>query len=72
MNNLQKFRKEKNMSQAELSREAGVNFRTIQHYELLSNDKLDTMRVATCLRLCNTLGCTMGELLASKDAIKHG
>ena len=68
MNNLQKYRKEKNLTQATLSEISGVNFRTIQHYELLTNAELASAKASTILKFCNVLGCSVGALLASEDA----
>lgn len=62
MTNLQKMRKTKNLSQSELASAAGINVRTLQHYDqgakLIDNAHLDTI-----IKLCIALNCNIEDIL---------
>ncbi len=68
MNNLQKMRKAAGLTQAKLAEKSGVNFRTLQHYELIANEELSNRKAIDVLRLCNAMGCTVSDLLQTTDA----
>lgn len=68
MTNLQKVRKNRNLSQTQLANKAKVNVRTLQYYEqgakLIDNAKLDTI-----LRLCMVLNCNIEDILEDPSRI---
>lgn len=68
MNNLQKLRKEKNLSQSKFAKASGINFRTLQRYELITNKDLANVNVSTILKICVALNCTVGDLLDTDEA----
>lgn len=54
MNNLQRWRKERGLSQSELAAKSGVSVRLIQHYEQGSKD-INKAQVVTVLNLAEAL-----------------
>jgi len=71
MNNFQKIRKDRGLSQSQLCKLAGINLRTYQHYELYDNAKLPSLNSDVVLKLCVALKCTVGDLLLSKEAVEY-
>ena len=59
---LQRQRKIYGCSQRELSEKSGVNLRTLQQYELGSKD-IKRASAETVLRLANTLGCNIEDII---------
>ena len=59
---LKKVRQEKGMTQKELAEVAGLNLRTLQHYEQGSKD-LSQAAAITVYRLAEVLGVMIEELL---------
>ena len=59
---LQRQRKIYGCSQRELSEKSGVNLRTLQQYELGSKD-IKKASAETVLRLANTLGCRVEDIV---------
>lgn len=59
---LSEIRKKKNMTQRELARRSGVNFRSLQDYEQ-GHKKLTSASGDILLRLTTVLGCTTEDLL---------
>lgn len=60
--NLQYYRNEKRLTQAELARRANVNLRTLQDYEQ-GQKNINNARTATVSRLAEVLGVTITDLL---------
>lgn len=59
---LSEIRKQRNLTQKELARRSGVNFRSLQDYEQ-GHKKLTSASGDILLRLSTVLGCTTEELL---------
>ena len=59
---LREIRKNRNLTQKELARRSGVNFRSLQDYEQ-GHKKLSSASGDTLLRLSTVLGCTIEDLL---------
>lgn len=59
---LKKIRQNRGISQAELSKNSGVNLRSIQLYEQRVND-IDKAQAKTLYRLSRSLGCDIEDLL---------
>lgn len=64
--NLKRIRKNRGVSQAELSRLSGVSLRSIEMYEQKVNN-IDKAQAGTLYRLSRVLGCTMEDLLELND-----
>ena len=63
MNNLKRLRQEKGLTQIELSKLSGVNFRMIQHYEQ-GNKDLNRAAVETVIKLARALDCNITDLIS--------
>lgn len=63
---LKTIRESLGVSQAELSKMAGVNLRSIQLYEQRVND-IDKAQAATLFKLSRVLGCTVEDLLEAPE-----
>lgn len=59
---LRELRKQRNLTQKELSQKSGVNFRSLQDYEQ-GHKKLASANGDILLRLSTVLGCTTEDLL---------
>ena len=59
---LREIRKQRNLTQRELAKQSGVNFRSLQDYEQ-GHKKLTSASGDILLRLSTVLGCTTEELL---------
>ncbi len=66
---LQQVRKERGLSQAALAEKAGLNVRTIQHYEQGSKD-LNGARLSTLLKLCKVLNCKLRDILNDPETVE--
>lgn len=66
---LQKLRLAAGLSQSQLAKAAGINVRTLQHYEQGSKD-LNTARITTLLKLCNALKCALSDILSDPEALE--
>lgn len=62
---LAQWRKERMLSQQQLSIKTGISVRTIQDYEQ-HRRKLSHAKIETVKRLADVLGCTMEDLLKSE------
>ncbi|HAB66513.1 MAG TPA: hypothetical protein DCE23_04000 [Firmicutes bacterium] len=58
--NLKKYRKEKKLTKMELSRQANVSVRTIEHIEY---NKTTNPKIQTLQKLSNTLNVAVEDLL---------
>lgn len=62
MNNLQRIRKQRGMTQAELAERADVNLRTTQRYEM-TPERINGAPALTVYKLAMALGVNVPELL---------
>ena len=62
MSNLKRIREDRGMTQASLSDKSGVSKRLIQAYEQGYKD-INKAQVLTVVRLAETLGCTVTDLI---------
>lgn len=62
MNNLQKAREARGLSQADLAAKADINKRVLQTYEQDQRD-ISGAKLATLLRLCLALDCTLYDIM---------
>lgn len=67
---LQAARKAAGMSQSQLASAAGVSVRLLQDYERGGRD-INGAKLITLLRLCNAMGCSLGDILNDEDTIKQ-
>jgi transcriptional regulator with XRE-family HTH domain len=71
MNNIQALRKQKGLSQSQFSKLSGINYRSLQKYEITPNADLSNIKVSVILKLCNALNCSVGALLESNEASEY-
>lgn len=62
MSNLQRIRKQRGMTQAQLAERADVNLRTMQRYEM-TPERINSAPAITVYKLAMALGVNMPELL---------
>lgn len=68
---LKKKRMEAGLSQSQLAEKAGLNVRTLQHYEQECSPKIfDNARIDTILKVCNALDCKFDEIIENEEYIK--
>ena len=68
MGKLKEKRLETGLSQSQLAEKAGLNVRTLQHYEQGSKI-FDNARIDTILKVCNTLECRFEEIIENEEYI---
>lgn len=68
MSKLQTVRKKVGVSQAQLAEKAGINIRTLQHYEQMSKN-FDHARMDTILRVCLALDCKIEDIVENQNYI---
>lgn len=68
MTKLKSKRVEAGMSQSQLAEKAGLNVRTLQHYEQASKP-FDHARIDTILKVCIALSCKIEDVLENQDYI---
>lgn len=68
MTNLQKIRKLRGMSQSKLAASAGINNRTLQHYEQGAK-LIDNAHLSTIIKLCIALNCNIEDILENPKLI---
>ena len=66
MTKIKEVRLQKGLTQKELSEKSGVSIRTLQHYEQGSKN-FDHARIDTLLNVCETLKCTLYDILENED-----
>lgn len=66
---LKQLRLTKQLTQGQLADKAGLNVRTIQHYEQGSKN-LDHARIDTILRICIALDCKLIDLIENEEYCK--
>ena len=69
MSNLKNARIAAGLSQSELSRETGVNFRMLQYYEQ-GVKNIDGAKIETLAALARVLNCGISEILENPEAVK--
>lgn len=65
---LKELRERSGMSQSQLAKAAGVNYRTLQDYEMVRSN-IDGAKLKTLLSLCLTLDCSLDELVEDSELI---
>lgn len=70
MSNLKKARIAAGISQSELSKKTGVNFRMLQYYEQ-GVKNIDGAKIETLAALSCALGCGISDILENPDAVKN-
>ena len=63
---LKQLRQSKQMTQGQLAEAAGLNLRTIQHYEQGSKN-LDHARIDTLMKICIALDCKLTDLIENEE-----
>lgn len=66
---LQEARKKAGLSQSQLAEKAGINVRTLQHYEQGSK-VLDKARIDTILKVCLALKCRIRDIIENEEYIE--
>ena len=68
MTKLKQLREASGMSQSQLSRATGINYRTLQCYEQ-GMKAIDSAKLETLLKLCVALKCRIPDIIESADLI---
>lgn len=68
ISNLKKIRTEKGISQSELSKRSGVNFRMLQHYEQ-GIKNIDGAKIETLANIARVLNCGISEILDHPEKV---
>ena len=66
---LKELRMSKGFSQSKLADLAGINVRTLQHYEQGSKN-FDHARLDTIFSVCNALECKLSEIITDENYIE--
>ncbi|WP_406543968.1 helix-turn-helix domain-containing protein [Pseudobutyrivibrio sp.] len=66
VNRLQAYRRALGLSQSQLSKEAEINLRTLQQYEIGAKD-ISKASVSTVISLSKVLNCSVEELIGVRD-----
>lgn len=70
MSKLKEKRLEVGFSQAQLAKKAGINMRTLQHYEQDNSPKtFDNARIDTILRVCLALNCKVSDVIEKQEYV---
>lgn len=56
------------VTQKQLADAAGINLRTLQHYEQ-GVKTFDNAHISVILKICNALNCTYGDIIENSDYI---
>ena len=68
---LKKKRLEAGLSQSQLAEKAGLNVRTLQHYEQKNSPKnFDHARIDTILRVCLALNCKLEDVIENPEYLE--
>ena len=65
---LKEIRMSKGLSQSKLADIAGINVRTLQHYEQESKN-FDHARLDTIFSVCNALECELSDIITDENYI---
>lgn len=66
---LKEVRVSKGLSQPQLAELAGINLRTLQHYEQGSKN-FDHARIQTIFSVCNALECKLSDVITDENYIQ--
>lgn len=66
---LKEIRMSKKLSQSKLAELAGINVRTLQHYEQGSKN-FDHAKIETIFSICNVLGCKLSDIIMDENCVK--
>lgn len=69
MTKLQDARLKRGMTQKQLAKQAGINFRMLQNYEQ-GVKLIDNARLETILKICLALNCKMGEVIEQDSLLR--
>lgn len=58
------------LSQAQTAKQAGINLRAYQYYEQGAKD-ISKASLATILRVCNTLGCSLADVITDQETLEQ-
>lgn len=65
---LKEMRQARGLSQSQLAEKAGMNVRTLQHYEQGSKN-FDHARIDTIVRICLVLDCRLDEIIENQEYV---
>lgn len=68
MSKLKTRRMETGLSQSQLAEKAGMNVRTLQHYEQGSKN-FDHARIDTVVRVCLALNCKLEDVIENQEYV---
>lgn len=57
------------LSQSQLSELSGVNYRTLQKYEIGAKD-INGAKLATLLKLCKALNCGLSDIVTDEETLQ--
>ena len=66
--NLKKVRTERGISQSELAKRSGVNFRMLQNYEQ-GVKNIDGAKIETLANIARVLGCGIAEIMDHPEKV---
>lgn len=65
---LKEMRQARGLSQSQLAEKAGMNVRTLQHYEQGSKN-FDHARIDTIVKICLVLDCRLDEIIENQEYV---
>lgn len=68
MKKLKQVRQDRKLSQSQLAQKAGLNVRTLQHYEQ-GTKVFDNAKINTILKIALALDCRIEDILENQDSI---
>ena len=68
MKKLKQMRQDRKLSQSQLAQKAGLNVRTLQHYEQ-GTKIFDNAKIYTILKIALALDCHIEDILENQDSI---
>lgn len=68
MKKLKQVRQDRKLSQSQLAQKAGLNVRTLQHYEQ-GTKVFDNAKINTILKIALALDCHIEDILENQDSI---
>lgn len=66
---LKEMRQARGLSQSQLAEKAGMNVRTLQHYEQGSKN-FDHARIDTIVKICLVLDCRLDEIIENQEYVE--
>lgn len=65
---LKHVRENAGLSQSQLAKSAGINYRTLQQYEQ-GTKNINATKLITVYKICNVLGCTLYDILTDDKLV---